>query len=134
MNMMILKKKGKIDVWKLFDLSIDEDYYKPVIINDAFNRNYIKYESKGNKDKILSFKEYLDMMRPYLSDVINKHKTQGEWKIQLIMAINFIISIGSNETRTMHTKSGNIEITMGGETDETIEDFLNLFCKDINKD
>ena len=74
------------------------------------------------------------MMRPYLSDVINKHKTQGEWKIQLIMAINFIISIGSNETRTMHTKSGNTEITMGGETDETIEDFLNLFCKDINKD
>ena len=23
-------------------LSIDEDFYKPVIINDAFNRNYIE--------------------------------------------------------------------------------------------
>ena len=33
----------------LFDLSIDEDYYKPIITNSAFNNNYIQYESKENK-------------------------------------------------------------------------------------
>ena len=52
------------DVRNLFDLSIDEDYYKPIKTNDAFNGNYIEYESKGDKDKTLSIKEYLNMIRP----------------------------------------------------------------------
>ena len=38
------------------------------------------------------------------------------------MQINFISSKKySDETRTMHTKSNNIEIMMGSETDEIIE-------------
>ena len=41
------------DVRNLFDLSIDEDYYKPIRTNDAFNGNYTEYESKGDKDKTL---------------------------------------------------------------------------------
>ena len=49
------------------------------------------------------------MIRPVLSDIINDHKTQGKWKTQLITAINFIYSRDSNETRTMHTESDNIE-------------------------
>ena len=69
------------DVRNLFDLSIDEDYYKPIKTNDSFNNNYIEYESKGDKDKTLSIKEYLDIIRPILSDIINNHKTQGEWKV-----------------------------------------------------
>ena len=125
--------KGIRDVKDLFDLSIDEDYYKPIIVNGAFNNNYIQYKSKGNKGKILTPIEYLDMIRPYLSDMINDHKTQGEWrihsdnkiierktqsewKIQLTMAINFISSKDSDETRTMHAKSNNVEIKMCSET------------------
>ena len=50
----------------------------------------IEYESKGDKSKILSPEEYLDIIRPYLSYMINDHKTQSEWKIQLTMQINFI--------------------------------------------
>ena len=64
----------------LFDLLTDEDYYKPLITNGTFNNSYIQYESKGNKEKILTPSEYLDMIRPYLIDVINDHKTQGEWR------------------------------------------------------
>ena len=30
------------------------------------------------------------MIRPYLSAMINDHKTQNEWKIWLAMQINFI--------------------------------------------
>ena len=71
------------------------------------------------------------MIRPYLSDIINDHKTQGEWKIQVTMAIIFISSKGSNETRTMHTKSNNIEILIGMKQMKLLENFLNLFCKDI---
>ena len=68
-------------------MSIDEDYYKLITTKGAFNNNYIQYESKGNKDKILTSNEYLDMIRPYLSDIINDHKTQGEWSIHLGNAI-----------------------------------------------
>ena len=57
---------------------MDEDYYKSIITNGAFNNNYIQYERKGNKNKILTPNKYLDMIRPYLSDIINNHKTQGE--------------------------------------------------------
>ena len=38
--------------------------------SSAFNSNYIEYESKGGKDKVLSTKEYLIVIRPYLSDII----------------------------------------------------------------
>ena len=64
-------------------MSIDEDYYKPIINNGAFNNNYIQYESIGgkDKDKNISLKKYLRMIRPYLSDIINNHKTQGKWRI-----------------------------------------------------
>ena len=87
----------------------------------AFNDNCIKYESKGDKNKNLLPKEYLDMIRPYLSNMINDHKKRREWKIQLTMPINFISSKDSDETRHFHMKSNNIENMMGNETDEIIE-------------
>ena len=110
-------------------MSIDEDYYEPIKVKSAFDGNYIQYESKGDKGKNLSIQKYLKMVKPYLSDLINNHKTHGlvryhsgnkswleetssKWKIQLTMAINFISSKDSDETRTMHTKSNNVEIMM----------------------
>ena len=42
----------------------------------------------------------------------------------LINNVNFISSKDSDETRTMHTKSNNIEIMMGNETDEIIEELF----------
>ena len=60
------------------------------------------------------------MIKPYLSDMINDHKTQGEWKIQLKMQIKIIYSIDSEETRIMHTKNDNIEIMIGSETVDII--------------
>ena len=122
-------------------MSIDEDYYQQIITDGAFNNNYIQYESKENKDKILTPNEYLDMIRLYLSDIINdhktqgewkihsdntitEHKTQGEWKIHLTMVINFISSKDSDETHTMHAKTNNVEIMMGSETNEIIEELF----------
>ena len=63
--------KGIRDIGNLFIQSIDEDYYKSVKTTNGFDieNNYIEYESKGDKDKILSPKKYLDMIRPYLSDI-----------------------------------------------------------------
>ena len=73
---------------------------------------------------MLSIKEYLNMIRPYLIDIIIDSKTQGEWKIQLTITINFLSSKDSNETCTMHMKSNNIEITIGNETDEIIRELF----------
>ena len=67
----------------MFNQSIDEDYYKPIetTTNGFDNKNnYIEYESKGDKDKTLLPIEYLDMIKPYLTDMINNHKTS--WKIK----------------------------------------------------
>ena len=45
------------------------------------------------------------------------------------MAINFISSKDSDETRTMHTKNNNVEIMMGSETDEIIEELFKSFLQ-----
>ena len=49
------------------------------------------------------------------------------------MQINSISSEKVYETRPIHSVSNNIEIFMGEETDDIIDDFLNLFYKDIKK-
>ena len=67
-------------------------------------------------DKILSIKEHLNMVNPYLSDIINDHKTQGEWEIQLTMEISFISSKDSDEICTMCKNGDNIVIMIGNET------------------
>ena len=86
------------------------------------------------------------MIKPYLSDLINKHKihvsaryhsrdkswiekTSSEWKIQLTMAINFISSKDSDETRTIHRKSNNVQIMAGSETNEIIMDLFVSFLQ-----
>ena len=51
--------RGIRNVRDVFDLSIDEDYYKPIIAKSSFDGNYIQYESKGEKGKNLSIKNTL---------------------------------------------------------------------------
>ena len=124
-------------------MSIDEDYFKPIIARVAFKSSYIQYESKGDKG-------CYNMIKPYLSDIIKDHKTHGlvryhsgnkTWvketssrgKIQLTMAIKFISSKYSDETRTTHAKSNNIENMMGNETEEIIKDLFQYFLQNIKK-
>ena len=45
------------------------------------------------------------------------------------MAINFISSKHSNETRTMYAKSNNVEIRIGNETNEIIEEPFKSFLQ-----
>ena len=106
-------------------LGESKDYYKPIKPVISFNDNYIGYKRK-DKNKNLSPKEYLDMIKPYLSDIINDHK---EWKIQLAMRINFISSKDLKETGTMHTRSDNIKIMMSSETNDIIEELFESLQK-----
>ena len=65
--------------------------------------------------------------------MIDSHRTQGEWKVQLTMAINFFSSKDSEEIRTMHIKSDNIEVLIGNETDEIIKELFNSFLQKYQK-
>ena len=93
----------------LFNKLDEGDYYESREVKSAFDRSYMLYESRGDKDSKLSIYEYFDMIRPYLRDMIDNHKARGEWKIQLTMRIIFVSFIDANETRVMHTKSDNIK-------------------------
>ena len=110
---------GIENVQDLFKISI----YKPTIVNSGYNNNYIEYRSEG--DKLLTIEEYLDLIKPYLKELINDHKNKGEWKIQLTAQINFIsLRPGSDETRVMHTRSANEEFMNGSYTDEIIKELF----------
>ena len=112
----------------MFKLSIDKDYYKPILVKSGYNGNYIQYESKG--DKILTLKEYLDLIEKYLRKLINYYKNKGEWKVQLIAEISFIsLKPGSDETRIMHTRSDNEEFMNGSDTYEIIKGLFESFLQ-----
>ena len=98
-------------------MSIDKDYYTPILVKSGY---YIQCESK--EDKILTLKEYLDLIEKYLRELINYYKNKGEWKVQLIAEISFIsLKPGFDETRIMHTRSDNEEFTNGSDIAEIIE-------------
>ena len=39
-----------------------------------WSKNYIEYKGNGDENRILSVEEYLDIIRPYLRDIINDLK------------------------------------------------------------
>ena len=57
-------------------LKASEHYLKILTTDGGFagrNYNYIEYASKGDRYENLSLKECLNMIRPYLRDLINEH-------------------------------------------------------------
>ena len=57
--------------------------------------------------------------------MIDDHK--GEWKIQLSMRMIFVSFTDANETRDMYTKSDNMTIMSGIETDDAINELFHCF-------
>ena len=47
----------------------EENYYKPVRVNNFWSNNYVAYKSNGGRKKTISVEKYLDKMRPYLRDI-----------------------------------------------------------------
>ena len=94
---------------------------RAIKIKSAFDGSYIEYESRGDNDDNLSLEEYFNM--------INNHKANGEWKIQLVMKINFISSLDDNDFRVFCTKSDNVEIMSGTETSDVINELFQSFFR-----
>ena len=71
---------------------VEENYYKPIRVNNIWSNNYIEYKSNGDKNKILSIEEYLNKIRPYLNGIINNLKKSDTLRIQLTITSNFFSS------------------------------------------
>ena len=105
--------------------------YKPILISTGFTNNYLEYGSDSSNS--LSFTEYLDLIKPYLEDLINKKKNKGEWKLQLSAKISFVsLKPDSDETRLMHTRSDAAEFMNGSETEEIIESLYRSLLQKYN--
>ena len=55
-------------------------------------------------------RQYLEKIKSYLCNMIRNFKKSDEQKNQLTMKPKFMSSKDSNEKRTMHAKSDNVEI------------------------
>ena len=73
--------------------------------------------------------EYFDKIKPYLKDMIDDYKCKGEWKIQLVMRMIFFSFIDKNETQVMHTKSDNVKIMNGTDTNDAAIELTKSFTK-----
>ena len=84
-----IKNRVLRDIQNLFKHE-EQNYYKPVRVSNFWSNNYIEYESKNDRNKALSIKQYLNKIRPYLEDIISNLRKSDTWKIQLTIANNFI--------------------------------------------
>ena len=111
-----------------------KDYYKPKRVSNFWNNNYIEYESNGDKTRNLSLDKYPNKIKPYLRNIIIDLQSSDTWKIQLAVAINFILSKDANEVPNELFESlrsryqGNLETSMRGS--DFIFDSVQLkYCK-----
>ena len=73
--MTVMIQIGIRDIENLFDAdNNDDDYYKTILVKSSFKENYKYHESRSDKDKKLSVKQYLYKIMLYLSDLINENK------------------------------------------------------------
>ena len=122
----------------MFDNVDDNDYYKPILLKSSFKENYKYYQSRGDKDKKISVRQYFDMIKPYWSDLINENKAikinSNEWKLQINMHVNFVSSNDNGENRTIFVWSDNEEIRLGNKTDDIIKRLINSFLNKYQKE
>ena len=135
----------------------NRDYYKPSVIDRDFVgevNNYIKYMREGDKDEKILPGEYLNMIRPDLRGLINRHKpieilnndtddnnnnnnnnnndtNREKWKIMLRMHIKCISTKSFIETRSMHPKSRQVEVYMGSDTENVIDILFNTLSQNL---
>ena len=89
----------------------------------------MNYEIRGNKDKKLSARQYLHMILPELKKLINKLKNNNsnEQKVQLSIGINYTNINDKEKFHTFYVKSDNADITQATNTSNTINELINSF-------
>ena len=126
---------GIRDIENLFDKVSEEDYYKPILVKSSFKGNYKYYESRGDKEKRLSVKQYLNKITSHLYDLINDHRiARRVWKIQISMGVNFISFKDTWETRTIYVWSNNKSIMWGSDTDDIVRELFRSFLHNYQEE
>ena len=74
------------------------------------------------------------MIIPQLTELINKKNNNNELKIHLSIGINFMHTTDSNKNRTFHDKSDNIEIRLGNNTSNVINELIESFLSNYQKE
>ena len=97
------------DIQIFFEHKEEENYYKPVRVNNIWSKNCIAFEINGDENKTLSVEEYFNKISPYLKDIINTLKKSGTWKMRSTTTNNIISSIDKDEEQVMHSKSDKVE-------------------------
>ena len=92
-------------------------------VGSFWNKNYIEYESNGNRNKSLSLKEYLNEVNLYLKDIIVTSTVI--WKFQSV-ATNLISSKDNDKEQVMHWKGDNIEVMTYDSANEVIKELFEL--------
>ena len=136
--MLLIKKKeykysdyddldyfGIKDIENLFINIDDANYYKPTLVKSSLKNNFAYYEIRGDRDKKSSVKQYLTMIIPQLTKLIDEKKNNNnEQNIQLSMGVNFMCVTDKEKTRTFYVKSDNEDIRLGNDTSNIINELF----------
>ena len=104
-------------------------YYEPELIHSSFDRGYERYQIRGDADKKVTIKEYLDTIRLNVEKLLNKQKVISEKKVQLLISVIFLNYL-TNQTVEKYTYSDNIELRS---TDDEKEITSKLFNSLLHK-
>ena len=61
---------NKSNIRNLFENEEEENYYEPVRVGNFCSNNHIEYEINADRNKKLSYEEYLNKIRLYLREII----------------------------------------------------------------
>ena len=126
---------GIRDIENLFDEASEEDYYKPILVKSSFKSNYKYYESRGDKEKRLSVRQYLSKITLHLCYLIKDYRIATRvWKIQISMRLNLISSKDTRKACTIYVWIDNISIMRGTNTDDIIRELFWSFLRTYQED
>ena len=81
-------------------------------------------EIKKKKNKRIVVKEYLNEIKPYLSDITADLQNSGTWKIQLTITINLVSSENVDEEHVMHSKKDNTEFITYENVNDVVDEMF----------
>ena len=91
-------------------------------VGSSWIKNFIEYESNGDRNKNLSVKECFNKIKLYLRDIMIDLQNSGTWKAQLTIAISLISSKDVDEYRVVFIN--NKELMIYDNANDTIHKLL----------
>ena len=103
---------------------ITDDYYKPILSQQSFDDKYQRYTCRGDKNKKLSFNEYMDIVKPYIITLLNDTNKKETRKIQLDIRITTENILNPGDKRNFVVRSDNTLLLYTDDTTESVENLI----------